>query len=78
MYHHPMLAFSRAIANHKQKGLTRLAQAWSAKWDGRWQYQVKDGRFHHPYGGDPLVYSVTPAKVLAFGKGTFTQTSHRF
>ena len=58
--------------------LTRLARAWAAKWDGRWQYQVKDGRFHHPHGGDALVYSVTPAKVLAFGKGRFTQTSHRF
>ncbi|HEX3513334.1 MAG TPA: pyridoxamine 5'-phosphate oxidase family protein [Trebonia sp.] len=58
--------------------LARLAQAWSAKWDGRWQYQAKDGRFHHPHGGDALVYSVTPIKVLAFGKGRFTHTSYRF
>jgi nitroimidazol reductase NimA-like FMN-containing flavoprotein (pyridoxamine 5'-phosphate oxidase superfamily) len=55
-----------AVTDHVK--LTRLAQAWSAKWDGRWQYQVKDGRFHHPQGGDALVYSVTPTKVLAFGK----------
>lgn len=65
-----------AVTDHVK--LTRLAQAWSAKWDGRWQYEVKDGRFHHPHGGDALVYSVTPTKVLAFGKGSFTQTSHRF
>jgi nitroimidazol reductase NimA-like FMN-containing flavoprotein (pyridoxamine 5'-phosphate oxidase superfamily) len=58
--------------------LTRLAQAWSAKWDGRWHYQVQDGRFHHAHSGDALVYSVTPTKVLAFGKGHFTQTSYRF
>lgn len=58
--------------------LTRLAEAWSAKWDGRWQYQVQDGRFHHAHGGDALVYSVTPTKVLAFGKGDFSQTSYRF
>lgn len=58
--------------------LTRLAQAWSAKWDGRWHYEVQDGRFHHAHGGDALVYSVTPAKVLAFGKGQFTHTSYRF
>jgi nitroimidazol reductase NimA-like FMN-containing flavoprotein (pyridoxamine 5'-phosphate oxidase superfamily) len=58
--------------------LTRLARAWSAKWDGRWQYQVRDGRFHHPGGGAALVYSVAPAKVLAFGKDPFTHTSHRF
>jgi hypothetical protein len=57
--------------------LTRLAEAWSAKWDGRWQYQVRDGRFRHSQG-DALVYSVMPAKVLAFGKGSFTHTSYRF
>jgi len=58
--------------------LTRLAEAWSAKWDGRWRFQVRDGRFYQPPGGDALVYSVAPAKVLAFGKGRFTHTSHRF
>jgi len=58
--------------------LTRLAEAWSAKWDGRWQYQVRDGRFYQPPGGGAQVYSVAPAKVLAFGKGRFTHTSHRF
>lgn len=58
--------------------LIRLARAWSAKWDGRWQYQVQDGRFRHPHGGDAVVYSMAPAKVLAFGKGSFTHTSYRF
>jgi len=58
--------------------LTRLAQAWTTKWDGDWQYEVKDGRFHHPHGGDALVYSVAPTRVLAFGKGHFTHTSYRF
>jgi general stress protein 26 len=57
--------------------LTQLAKAWSAKWDGRWQYEVRDGAFHH-FGGEALVFRVTPRKVLAFGKGTFTQTSYRF
>jgi hypothetical protein len=45
---------------------------------GRSRYQVRDGRFYQPPGGDAQVYSVTPAKVLAFGKGRFTHTSHRF
>lgn len=58
--------------------LTRLAQAWAGKWDGDWQYEVKDGRFHHPHGGDALVYAVAPTRVLAFGKGRFTHTSYRF
>ncbi len=59
--------------------LRRLAQAWTTKWDGRWQYQVRDGSFRHPDGEEPiLVFGVTPAKVLAFTKGTFTHTRHRF
>jgi general stress protein 26 len=56
--------------------LSRLAAAWATKWDGRWQYEVRDGRFQHT-AGEALVFSVTPSKVLAFGKGTFTQTRHR-
>lgn len=59
--------------------LRRLAQAWTTKWDGRWQYQVRDGYFRHPAGEEPiLVFGVSPAKVLAFTKGTFTHTRHRF
>jgi general stress protein 26 len=59
--------------------LTRLAEAWSAKWDGRWHFRAGGGRFHHPDGGgEALVYAVAPAKALAFGKGHFTHTSHRF
>ena len=27
--------------------LRRLAEAWTAKWDGRWQFQVRDGCFQH-------------------------------
>jgi hypothetical protein len=59
--------------------LSRLAASWSHKWDGRWKYEVRDGRFYNPGGGgDALVYAVAPSKVLAFGKGTFTHTSYRF
>jgi general stress protein 26 len=59
--------------------LRRLAVGWTAKWDGRWQYQVRDGAFRHPNGEGPvLVFAVAPAKVLAFGKGAFSHTRHRF
>lgn len=58
--------------------LARLARAWSAKWDGRWRYEVQNGHFHHPGAGEALVYAVHPTKILAFGKGTFTHTTHRF
>ena len=57
--------------------LQRLASAWATKWDRRWQYQTRNGRFRHA-AGEALVFSVTPTKVLAFGKGTFSHTRHRF
>jgi general stress protein 26 len=58
--------------------LSRLATSWTVKWDGRWHYDVGEGRFHHPDGGDALVFAVSPSKVLAFGKGTFSHTTYRF
>lgn len=30
-----------------QATLTRLAEAWRSKWDGRWRFQVGDGLFQH-------------------------------
>jgi general stress protein 26 len=64
--------------------LLRLAQAWTEKWDGRWQWAVGQGCFHdgdengEMAPGEVLVFAVKPAKVLAFGKGNFSQTSHLF
>jgi len=57
--------------------LKRLAAAWRTKWDGRWQFEARDGAFHHD-AGEALVYAVATTKVLAFGKGTFSHTRHRF
>jgi general stress protein 26 len=57
--------------------LASLAVAWTAKWDGRWQFQVRDGAFHQD-GGGALVFAVKPGKVLAFAKGSFGQTRHTF
>jgi general stress protein 26 len=57
--------------------LERLAEAWRAKWDGRWRYEVRDGCFQHGAGA-ALVFGVEPEKIFAFGKGTFSQTRHRF
>lgn len=58
--------------------LRRLADAWAVKWDGRWKFGVSGGALDHPDGGAALVYSVTPSKVLAFAKGKFSYTRHRF
>ncbi|MBV9338485.1 MAG: pyridoxamine 5'-phosphate oxidase family protein [Solirubrobacterales bacterium] len=57
--------------------LQRLAAAWAQKWDGRWRYSVDDDRFRHDVG-TALVFAVRPAKVLAFAKGRFSHTRHRF
>lgn len=57
--------------------LAHLADAWTRKWDGRWQFTARDGAFHHE-GHESLVFSVAPRTVLTFAKGTFGQTRHRF
>jgi general stress protein 26 len=56
--------------------LERLAAAWRTKWDGQWEYGVDDDGFRNDVGGPALVFAVDPAKVLAFGKGTFSHTRH--
>jgi general stress protein 26 len=58
--------------------LKRLAEAWTAKWDGRWQFSVGNGCFRHEGGGEAQVFAVAPKKILAFAKGTFSHTRHRF
>jgi general stress protein 26 len=60
--------------------LERTAHAWTKKWDGRWTYDVTDTGFEHAGDGhhQVLVFAVRPERVLAFGKGDFSHTSHRF
>jgi len=57
--------------------LDRLAAAWAQKWDGRWRYEVSEDGFRHDVG-TALVFAVRPMKVLAFTKGGFSHTRHRF
>ncbi len=57
--------------------LYRLADAWAQKWDGRWQYQVDADGFRHGAGA-AIVFAVRPSKVMAFSKGSFSHTRHRF
>ncbi|MGZ3638651.1 MAG: pyridoxamine 5'-phosphate oxidase family protein [Ktedonobacterales bacterium] len=58
--------------------LERLAVAWATKWDGRWQFEARNGGFHHKSDGIALVFRVQATKILAFGKGTFSHTRHQF
>jgi general stress protein 26 len=67
-----------AVRVTERSRLERLAAAWATKWDGRWQYQVRDDGLYHDGGGQVLVFSVAPAKILVFTKGTFSQTRHTF
>jgi general stress protein 26 len=68
-----------AVQVTDQATLRRLAEAWTTKWDGRWRFEAGADRFLHPDGENAaLVFAVAPDKVLSFGKGEFTHTSHRF
>ena len=67
-----------AVPSTDDDYLGRLAAAWATKWDGRWQWEVRDGAFRHGDGEAALVYSVTPTKTLAFAKGRFSHTRHLF
>jgi general stress protein 26 len=59
--------------------LKRLAAVWATKWDGRWQYQIRDGAFYGEEGMTIPVFSVTPTRVFAFAEGPcFGQTRHLF
>jgi len=60
--------------------LSKLAAAFAAKWDGRWQFTGQRGAFRDLEGnGEAMVFSVTPAKVWAHAKGDpFGATRHKF
>jgi general stress protein 26 len=58
--------------------LARLAAAWRQRWDGRWVYEAHGDRLDHPAGFAVLTYSVYPERILAFAKGRFGHTLHRF
>jgi nitroimidazol reductase NimA-like FMN-containing flavoprotein (pyridoxamine 5'-phosphate oxidase superfamily) len=58
--------------------LTRLAEAWAGKWDGRWHYRAGNGAFWEGEREVAMVFAVKPAKILAFTKDPFGHTRHLF
>ena len=61
--------------------LARVAEAFGAKWNGAWQYEVRDGRFYNggADGWSSEVFGVTPTRAFAHSKGEpFGATTHRF
>ena len=68
-----------AVRVTDQALLERLAQLWAEKWDGSWHFEARDGVFVHEGGaGEALVFAIDATKVLAFAKGEFSHTRHRF
>jgi len=58
--------------------LTRIAAAFTPKWDGRWQWEIGDGGFNQN-GNLVAVFAVKPAKAFAHAKGDpFGATTHKF
>jgi len=57
--------------------LTRLADAWVAKYGEDWRFEVADGMFVAQNDG-AAVFAVEPAKVIAFAKEPHGQTTFRF
>jgi len=56
--------------------LVVLAGLWKSKLD--WDFQIGEDSLHDGAGHNGLVYGVRLVKVLAFGKGPYTQTRYRF
>ncbi|NUR27022.1 MAG: pyridoxamine 5'-phosphate oxidase family protein [Catenulispora sp.] len=67
-----------AVRVTERARLEHLAALWKSKLD--WDFDVADDGFLDPdrSSGVVLVFGVTPAKVLAFGKSPYSQTRYRF
>ncbi len=57
--------------------LQRLADEWDSKYRGDWHFEVANHAFQGE-GGEALVFTVVPTKIMAFAKGDFAQTRYRF
>jgi nitroimidazol reductase NimA-like FMN-containing flavoprotein (pyridoxamine 5'-phosphate oxidase superfamily) len=71
----------KAVRVTDENVLARVAEAFTAKWDGRWQLVVRDGRFYDRSAEDwpSEVFAVSPTRVFAHAKGDpFGATTHRF
>jgi len=56
--------------------LRALAALWKSRLD--WDFEVGDDGFGDADGRTGLVYRISPAKVLSFGKGPYSQTRYVF
>ncbi|RDI16438.1 pyridoxamine 5'-phosphate oxidase [Rhodococcus sp. AG1013] len=68
----------RAVQVSDPESLTRIADAYRAKYGPDWSFDVADGNFVNTVGGPATVFRVEPAAVFAFAKGEYAQTRWRF
>ena len=71
-----MVVEGTAVRETGPAQLQRLAAMWKSKLD--WDFEVAGEGFRDPAGRNGLVFGVTPAKILAFGKNPYSQTRYRF
>jgi len=71
-----VVAEGMAVRVTEPARLRELAALWKARLD--WDFEVGEDAFRDPAGRTGLVYAIRPRKVLAFGKGPYTQTRYRF
>jgi hypothetical protein len=67
------------VSDHDQ--LEHLAKAWATKWDGRYQFVVRDGGFSRLDAQNVVlvVYAIRPTRVFAFTRGpSGSHTRHQF
>ncbi|CAM2955027.1 pyridoxamine 5'-phosphate oxidase family protein [Prescottella defluvii] len=68
----------RAVRVADSESLTRLADAFRAKYGPDWSFEVTGGQFVNTVGGAATVFRVEPGTVHAFAKGVYAQTRWRF
>jgi hypothetical protein len=71
----------QAVHVTDEQVLARVAKAFAAKWDGRWQLEVRDGRFCNRNASDwpSEVFAVLLARAFSYSRGEpFGATTHRF
>ena len=68
----------QAVRVTDQHTLEKLAEAWTHKWDGSWDFEPGPDGFKGNGNETVLVFTLRPDKVFAFAKGPFSHTRHSF
>jgi hypothetical protein len=67
-----------AVQVREDAVLRRVARVYESKYGAGWRFDVRNGAFHHPEGGQALVYELAPSTAFGFRKGEYSQTRWRF